>query len=117
MTQVSGRPDLPDWRVQVLRLSLFPAPDEQPQEQREWERVVGAAPEAIQVNPRTGGFHAVGPWSARDVSPAVLALRVTPARVDWLLQARQDVEDILPTLGAGDIVIDAFRQLLAAWLA
>jgi len=107
-------PDLDDWQVQVLRLTLFPTPAAKITEPNWWSDLTGAKPEQKTLRPSKEELHEEGPFDG-----GILSLDARPLRIDWYFSkqiAEEDFATSFPTLGPFTEVTDKFHKLMLTWL-
>jgi len=107
-----SRPELSEWEVESLRVTVFTNDLIPPSYGDElWKKVVGTEAESISRKGSMGIFTAAGP-----VDDAMLTLTVTPGRVDWLFSPAS-VEALLEhSLGKFQSQDERFAERLSNWL-
>jgi hypothetical protein len=110
----------PNWEVEVLRLTAFPAVPLDYRQSGWWENVVGEPPETESTQPRTSLHEEVGPLGE---SGAGLNLRIQPERIDWLVTKHLPgaagaplIESAsLPTFGSFESALQSIRDIAIKW--
>ena len=107
-----SRPALGEWEVESLRATAFTNDLIPPSYGDElWKKVVGTEAESISRKSSMGTFAASGP-----VDDAMLALTVTPGRIDWLF-GPASIEALLEhSLGKFQSQDERFAERLSNWL-
>jgi hypothetical protein len=107
-----SRPAPGEWEVESLRATAFTTDLIPPSYGDElWKKVVGTEAESISRKSSMGTFAASGP-----VDDAMLALTVTPGRIDWLF-GPASVEALLEqSLGKFQSQDERFIERLSNWL-
>jgi hypothetical protein len=106
------RLSLPEWQVQVLRLTAFPHPAVRFDRGMWWEEVCRGLPDSEVTERAKDMYTATGPFEG-----GRLRLRVQPGRIDWLLEATEQDFLGVPTIGDLPGSLDAFCELAARWFA
>lgn len=105
---------VPDWRVEQIRLTLFPLQDFRQPPPTWWQDVIGQAP-ATQTIQRQGSVRQIG--NIRD-DYCSLVLEVKSNRIDWFLNAIQSdgMASAPPSFDSFTGGLAAFRELIVPWV-
>ncbi|MEO8007064.1 MAG: hypothetical protein ABI728_00885 [Betaproteobacteria bacterium] len=108
---------LSDWRVETLRLTIFPTAMPDVAGIDWWEAVVGESPESKTLQPRVGMLQEIGQIKGGLCN---LSLECQPQRIDWLfspiLKEKQELTEF-PTFAN---LVDGhklFQAMLLPWLS
>jgi hypothetical protein len=107
-------PPLSAWQTESLRLTAFPSPSAQVDNQEWWTKLVGEPPESKNLQPRERTQTETGPYGA-----AKLALTVQPNRIDWNY-AKEPTEGVVlsdRTLGSFPETADSFIEWMNRWFS
>jgi len=108
-----------EWAAQVLRVTLFPASWERPDDLGWWAQMTGEEPESETLKRRQGILQESGP-----LEDGQLALSIQPTRIDLLFASKttdyteKEGEDgTPPTLGQFQQALAAFLKAVKNWFA
>lgn len=110
-------PSLPDashWQAQSLRVTAFLSPSAKIVDPKWWSELLGTEAETRSLRPLRGEFNEQGQFDK-----GVLALQVSPLRVDWNLTPNvgaSSEDSPLLALGAFLEIGDKFLKLMTEWL-
>lgn len=100
-----------EWKVQTLRLTVFPSGSTVISEVNWWESLLGQPPDSQTSKPKTGLFSQEGVFES-----GKLTLNVQPGRIDWLWTTNESQEEQIPILGPLSTTLDNFSAIMTQWL-
>lgn|SRR5574341_33157 len=99
------------WDVNVLRLTLFPAPIQIGGHGNWWQTLVGEPPLKVMSEPRIGSYQATGPFRQ-----ATLILNIDLQRIEWVLTPSESELGSFPRILSGfEEGIELFYNIANAW--
>lgn len=113
MTRIEGqRAGLDQWQVSQLRLTVFPAPNQEFSGGDWFEMTAGEVAHDHREQPREGTHN----YSAL-IEDVVHSLAIEPTRITWTISPNQDIlEHPIPSIGVFTELIDTFRNCYREWL-
>ncbi|GAB5494647.1 MAG: hypothetical protein Phog2KO_48620 [Phototrophicaceae bacterium] len=108
-------PPLSEWQALFLRLTIFPAPDENFDGRDWWESLVGSEPELQQRDKQTGERIYAGTFLNGH-----LTLSMLPTRINWIYSAiNNEIVTLneIPSIGKLEDEINLFGDSIKEWLS
>ena len=106
-----ARPELAEWRAEMLRLTAFTSAQLTNQSSEWWQQITGAQPESISSKP------AIGVHSAEGTTETFrFILNIVPGRIDLIAAPNPSENTPTPDLGSFVTLAKSFVAYLEPWL-